>query len=492
MTDFLDFDIVETRELLKKKELTSVELTAFYLDRIKEHDSGLASYLRTTEELAMQMAQEADRRIAMGEDQLLLGVPLGIKDILCTKGVETTCASQILKGFVAPYDATVIRKLKESGFVHLGRLNMDEFAMGSSTENSSFQVTKNPWDTTRIPGGSSGGSAASVAAGLCSAALGTDTGGSIRQPAGLCSVVGMKPTYGRVSRYGLIAFASSLDQIGPVARNVRDCAAMLQVISGHDPLDSTSIPQPVPDYLSYLGREIQGMRVGLPKEYFIEGTDRDVKESVEQSVKILERNGAVIVPISLPHSEYAVAVYYIICTAEASSNLARYDGVKYGMRVAGKDIIQMYKKTRSAGFGNEVKRRIILGTYVLSSGYYDAYYRKAGQVRTLIRQDFDKAFDQCDLIVTPVSPTTAFKIGERTQDPLTMYLSDILTIPVNLAGLPAISVPCGFDAMGLPIGMQIIGRPLDESRILQASYVVEQEIGLKKIPDRFRGRGYQS
>jgi aspartyl-tRNA(Asn)/glutamyl-tRNA(Gln) amidotransferase subunit A len=267
---------------------------------------------------------------------------------------------------------------------------------------------------------------------------------------------------------------------------------MLQVISGHDPLDSTSIPQPVPDYLSYLGREIQGMRVGLPKEYFIEGTDRDVKESVEQSVKILERNGAVIVPISLPHSEYAVAVYYIICTAEASSNLARYDGVKYGMRVPGKDIIQMYKKTRAAGFGDEVKRRIILGTYVLSSGYYDAYYRKAGQVRTLIRQDFDKAFDQCDLIVTPVSPTTAFKIGERTQDPLTMYLSDILTIPVNLAGLPAISVPCGFDAMGLPIGMQIIGRPLDESRILQASYVVEQEIGLKKIPDRFRDRGYQS
>lgn len=492
MTDFLDFDIVETRKLLKKKELTSVELTTFYLDRIKEHDVGLASYLRTTEELAIQMAQEADRRIAMGEDQLLLGVPLGIKDILCTKGVETTCASQILKGFVAPYDATVIRKLKESGFVHLGRLNMDEFAMGSSTENSSFQVTKNPWDTTRIPGGSSGGSAASVAAGLCSAALGTDTGGSIRQPAGLCSVVGMKPTYGRVSRYGLIAFASSLDQIGPVTRNVRDCAAMLQVISGHDPLDSTSIPQPVPDYPAYLGREIRGMRIGLPKEYFIEGMDRDVKESVEQSVKILERNGAVIVPISLPHSEYAVAVYYIICTAEASSNLARYDGVKYGMRVAGKDIIQMYKKTRSAGFGKEVKRRIILGTYVLSSGYYDAYYRKAGQVRTLIRQDFDKAFQQCDLIVTPVSPTTAFKIGERTEDPLTMYLSDILTIPVNLAGLPAISVPCGFDAMGLPIGMQIIGRPLDESTILQAAYVVEQEIGLKKIPDRFRGHGHQS
>ncbi|HAR95429.1 MAG TPA: Asp-tRNA(Asn)/Glu-tRNA(Gln) amidotransferase GatCAB subunit A [Deltaproteobacteria bacterium] len=492
MTDFLDCDIAETRELLKKKELTSVELTTFYLDRIKEHDVELASYLRTTEELAMQMAQEADRRIAMGEDQPLLGVPLGIKDILCTKGVETTCASQILKGFVPPYDATVIGRLKGSGFVHLGRLNMDEFAMGSSTENSSFQVTKNPWDTTRIPGGSSGGSAAAVAAGLCSAALGTDTGGSIRQPAGLCSVVGMKPTYGRVSRYGLIAFASSLDQIGPVTRNVRDCATILRVICGHDPLDSTSIPEPVPDYLASLGREIQGMRIGLPKEYFIEGMDRDVKESVEQSVKILERNGAAIVPVSLPHSEYAVAVYYIICTAEASSNLARYDGVKYGMRVGGKDIIQMYKKTRSAGFGSEVKRRIILGTYVLSSGYYDAYYRKAGQVRTLIRQDFDKAFERCDLIVTPVSPTTAFKIGERTEDPLTMYLSDILTIPVNLAGLPAISVPCGFDATGLPIGMQIIGKPLDESTILQAAFVVEQEIGLNKIPERFRSRGYQS
>lgn len=486
MKDFLNFDIVQTRELLKKKEMTSVELTTFYLDRIREHDGELASYLKVTEDLALEMAKEADRRIAAGEEQILLGVPLGIKDILCTKGVQATCASQILKDFVAPYDATVIRRLKQSGFVHLGRLNMDEFAMGSSTENSSFQITRNPWDSTRIPGGSSGGSAASVAAGLCSGALGTDTGGSIRQPAGLCSVVGMKPTYGRVSRYGLIAFASSLDQVGPVTRSIKDCAAILQVIAGHDPLDSTSIPQPVPDYLTCLGREIRGMRIGLPKEYFIEGMDRDVKESVEQSVKVLERNGAVVVPISLPHSEYAVAVYYIICTAEASSNLARYDGVKYGMRVDGKDIIQMYKKTRSAGFGKEVKRRIILGTYVLSSGYYDAYYRKAGQVRTLIRQDFDKAFEQCDLIVTPVSPTTAFKIGERTEDPLTMYLSDILTIPVNLAGLPAISVPCGFDAMGLPIGLQIIGKPLDESTILQAAYVVEQELKLAQVPDRFR------
>lgn len=488
MTDFLDFDIVQTRELLRKREVTSLELTSFFLDRIKQHDAELASYLRITEDLAMGMAKEADGRIAAGDDGILLGVPLGIKDILCTKGVETTCASQILKGFIAPYDATVIRKMKESGFVHLGRLNMDEFAMGSSTENSSFQVTKNPWDPMRIPGGSSGGSAASVAAGLCSAALGTDTGGSIRQPASLCSVVGMKPTYGRVSRFGLIAFASSLDQIGPVTRSIRDCAALLQVIAGHDPLDSTSIPQPVPDYLSYLGREVRGMRIGLPKEYFMEGMEKDVKGAVDESVKVLERNGAIVVPISLPHSEFAVAVYYIICTAEASSNLARYDGVKYGMRVSGKDIIQMYKKTRSAGFGKEVKRRIILGTYVLSSGYYDAYYRKAGQVRTLIRRDFDQAFEQCDVMVTPVSPTTAFKIGERTEDPLTMYLSDILTIPVNLAGLPAISVPCGFDAAGLPIGVQIIGKPLGETAILQAAYVVEQEMKVKQIPDRFRNR----
>jgi aspartyl-tRNA(Asn)/glutamyl-tRNA(Gln) amidotransferase subunit A len=486
MKDFLDRDIVEIRELLKKRQIGSVELTRFYLDRINRHDNEIEAYLRITRDLAIKMAEEADRRIAAGDDSILLGIPFGMKDILCTKGVEVTCASRILRGFTSPYDATVIRRLKESGFVHLGRLNMDEFAMGSSTENSSFHITKNPWDATRIPGGSSGGSAASVAGGLCAASLGTDTGGSIRQPASLCSVVGMKPTYGRVSRYGLIAFASSLDQIGPVTRSVKDCAAVLQVISGHDPLDSTSIPQPVPDYLSQVGREIQGMRVGLPKEYFVEGMEEDVKEAVEKSVRVLERNGAEIVPISLPHSEYAVAVYYIICTAEASSNLARYDGVKYGMRVPGKDIIQMYKKTRSAGFGEEVKRRIILGTYVLSSGYYDAYYRKAGQVRTLIRRDFDRAFELCDVIVTPVSPTTAFKIGERTDDPLTMYLSDILTIPVNLAGLPALSVPCAFDSAGLPIGLQIIGKPLDESSILKAAYVVEQEMKLKRIPDRFR------
>ena len=485
MEGLLQKDIVELRDLLVKKEITSVELTRFYLERIKKNDGALQAYLKITEELAINMAEEADKRLAKGEGEMLTGIPLGIKDILCTRDMETTCASQILKGFIAPYDATVIRKLKQSGFVHLGRLNMDEFAMGSSTENSSFQVTKNPWDLARIPGGSSGGSAASVVAGLCVAALGTDTGGSIRQPASLCGAVGLKPTYGRVSRYGLVAFASSLDQIGPFTRSVRDAAALLQVIAGHDSMDSTSIPQPVPDYLSYIGRDIKGMKIGIPKEYFIEGTDQEVSKAVEDAIKLFERNGATAVPITLPHTEYAVATYYVICTAEASSNLARYDGVKYGKRASGKDIIEMYKKTRSAGFGKEVKRRIILGTYVLSSGYYDAYYKKAGQVRTLIKRDFDHAFEQCDLVITPVSPTTAFRIGEKLEDPLTMYLSDIFTIPVNLAGLPGLSVPCGFDRLGLPIGLQIIGKPLDEALMLQAAHVLEAEMKLKKIPERF-------
>ena len=485
MDELLGLDIAQMRDLLRKKEITSVELTRFYLERIGRHDEALKTYLRVTEGEAMRMAGAADERIGRGEDTPLLGIPFGMKDILCTKGIETTCASKILKGFIPPYDATTITKLNESGYVHLGRLNMDEFAMGSSTENSSVQVTRNPWDLGRIPGGSSGGSAASVAAGLCVAALGTDTGGSIRQPASLCGCVGMKPTYGRVSRYGLVAFASSLDQIGPVTRSVKDCATVLDVIAGHDPMDSTSINQPVPDYLAGLDGGVKGMRLGIPKEYFVEGMEADVKESVEQAIRLFERAGATCVPISLPHTEYAVAVYYIICTAEASSNLARYDGVKYGLRVPGKDIIDMYKKTRSAGFGNEVKRRIILGTYVLSSGYYDAYYRKAGQVRTLIRGDFDRAFEQVDLILTPVSPTTAFKVGEKMEDPLFMYLSDIFTIPINLAGLPAMSIPCGFDGKGLPIGLQIIGKPSDEATILQAGHFFESERKLRKIPDRF-------
>ena len=485
MEHLLDMNIGELRGLLKRREISSVELTGFYLDRIGRHDSKLLSYIKVTEDTAMNMAAEADARIAKGEDGRLLGIPLGLKDIFCTKDIETTCASQILKGFIPPYDATIIKRLKEEGFVLLGKLNMDEFAMGSSTENSSFQVTKNPWDLMRIPGGSSGGSAAATAAGLSVASFGTDTGGSIRQPAGLCGVVGLKPTYGRVSRYGLVAFASSLDQIGPITRSVADCAVLMNIVAGYDPMDSTSIPQPVPDYTEYLGRDIKGMKIGIPKEYFIEGMEQDVKSAVKNAISYFVRNGATVVDITLPHTEYAVATYYIVCTAEASSNLARYDGVKYGLRVAGKDIIDMYKKTRLKGFGKEVIRRIILGTYVLSSGYYDAYYRKAGQVRTLIRRDFEKAFGQCDIIVTPVSPTTAFKIGEKAEDPLTMYLSDIFTIPINLAGLPAMSVPCAFDGAGLPIGLQIIWRPLDEARMMQASYMLESELKLKKIPDRF-------
>ena len=477
--------IAQLKELLRKKEMSSVELATYYLDRIKKYDGEILSYLKITEEYALDMARQADKKIANGEDAPLRGIPFGMKDILCTKGIETTCGSKILKGFIPPYDATVIQKLNEAGYVHLGRLNMDEFAMGSSTENSAFQTTKNPWDLSRIPGGSSGGPAAAVAAGLCAAALGTDTGGSIRQPASLCGVVGMKPTYGRVSRFGLIAFASSLDQIGPFARSVSDCAAVLNVIAGHDKMDSTSIPQPVPDYAQYLGEDIKGLKIGIPKEYSIEGIEPDVKKAVAESITLLEKQGAIPVEITLPHTEYAVATYYIICTAEASSNLARYDGVKYGLREQGKDIIDMYKKTRLKGFGKEVKRRIILGTYVLSSGYYDAYYRKASSVRTLIRRDFDEAFTKCDMIVTPVSPTTAFKVGERLQDPLTMYLSDIFTIPVNLAGLPGLSLPCGFDEKGLPIGLQIIGQPLDEARMLQAAYVFETERKVKKMPDKY-------
>lgn len=488
MNGVLDKTIIELKELLKKKEISAVELATFYLERVKKYDGEILSYLRTTEDYALKMARQADEKIARGEDAPLLGIPFGMKDILCTKGIETTCASKILNGFLPPYNATVIQKLNEAGYVHLGRLNMDEFAMGSSTENSAFQTTKNPWDLERIPGGSSGGSAAAVAAGLCAAALGTDTGGSIRQPASLCGVVGMKPTYGRVSRFGLIAFASSLDQIGPFGRNVSDCAIVLNVISGYDPLDSTAIPQQVPDYTALLGQDIKGLKIGIPKEYFIEGMEPDVKKSVTESIALLEKLGAIPVAITLPHTEYAVATYYIICTAEASSNLARYDGVKYGLRESGKDIIDMYKKTRLKGFGKEVKRRIILGTYVLSSGYYDAYYRKAGKVRTLIRRDFDEAFKKCDIIVAPVSPTTAFKAGEKIEDPLTMYLSDICTIPVNLAGLPGLSLPCGFDGNGLPISLQIIGQPLDEARMLQAAYVFETERKVKKIPDKYNNQ----
>jgi aspartyl-tRNA(Asn)/glutamyl-tRNA(Gln) amidotransferase subunit A len=467
--------IHELHEKLQRKEVTAQEATEVLLKRIHEVNPKIKAYLTVTEQEAMKGAKEADRRIASGKAAPLTGVPLAIKDNMCTQGIKTTCASKILEHFIPPYDATVVKRLKDEGGVLLGKANMDEFAMGSSTENSRFSVTRNPWNLETIPGGSSGGSAAAVAADACIAALGSDTGGSIRQPAACCGVVGMKPTYGRISRYGLVAFGSSLDQIGPITKDVEDCAILLNAIAGHDPLDSTSIDLPIPDYRKALVKDVKGWTLGVPQEFFVEGMDPEVEEQVGGAIRFLEELGTTVKEISLPHTGYAVATYYIICTAEASSNLARYDGVKYGFRAPGsKELMEMYQETRSEGFGSEVKRRIMLGTYVLSSGYYDAYYRKASQVRTLIKEDFEKAFDQCDVIITPTAPTPAFRLGEKMEDPLQMYLSDIFTISVNLAGVPAISIPCGFSKEGLPIGLQIIGRHCEEERIIQAAYTFEQ------------------
>jgi aspartyl-tRNA(Asn)/glutamyl-tRNA(Gln) amidotransferase subunit A len=397
-----------------------------------------------------------------------------VKDNFLTRGIRTTCASKFLENFIPPYDCTTVKKLRAGGAIIIGKTNLDEFAMGSSAENSAFFATRNPWDTDRVPGGSSGGSAAALAADQCIAALGTDTGGSIRQPAAFCGVVGLKPTYGRVSRYGIIAFASSMDQVGPMTKDVRDCALMIESIASYDPADSTSANRPVPQYSASLTGDVKGLRIGIPKEYFVSGIQPDVEQAVRTAVRQLERNGAAIKEISLPHTDYAVAVYYIIATAEASSNLARYDGMRYGHRARAKDLTETYMLSRAEGFGPEVKRRIMLGTYALSAGYYDAYYLKAQRVRTLIKRDFDEAFKSCDAIIAPTAPTTAFKIGEKTQDPLQMYLSDIYTISVNLAGLPALSLPCGFDSEGLPIGMQIIGKHFDESTILAIAYAYEQ------------------
>lgn len=475
--DLWRLTIHELHDLLVRKQVTSRELTEAFYERIRRVDDRIGAYLFLTEEEAFQKAEEVDRKIARGEPVGdLSGIPMGLKDILCTKGVRTTCGSKILENYVPFYDGTAVKQLKARDVVVLGKLNMDEFAMGSSTENSGFQITRNPWDLERIPGGSSGGSAAAVAADECAGALGTDTGGSIRQPASCCGVVGLKPTYGRVSRYGLVAFASSLDQIGPITKDVEDCAIVLGAISGYDPKDSTSVNVPVPDYRKSLVKNVKGMRIGLPEEYLIPGMDPHVEKALQEALAVFEKEGARVKRVSLPHTAYAVAVYYIICTAEASSNLARYDGVKYGFRSKeGRDLMEMYTQTRSRGFGQEVKRRILLGTYVLSAGYYEAYYRKASQVRTLIREDFEKAFGEVDVIVTPTAPTPAFRIGEKVMDPLQMYLSDIFTIPANLAGLPALSLPCGFSAEGLPIGLQIIGKHFDEETLLRAAYTFEQE-----------------
>lgn len=465
----------EAREKLRKREFSARELTEAVFRQISETEAKVQSYITLSRDSAFKEAKDADERLKTeGNPHSALGIPIAVKDNFLTRGIRTTCASKILANFIPPYDSTTVKKLRTSGAIIIGKTNLDEFAMGSSAENSAFFPTHNPWDTSRVPGGSSGGSAAALAANQCIVALGTDTGGSIRQPAAFCGIVGLKPTYGRVSRYGIIAFASSMDQVGPMTKDVRDCALILEAIASHDPADSTSANRPVPSYSASLTGDVKGLRLGIPKQYFVSGIQPEVEQAVRNAICELEKNGAVINEISLPHTDHAVAVYYIVATAEASSNLARYDGMRYGHRAHARDLTETYMLSRAEGFGPEVKRRIMLGTYALSAGYYDAYYLKAQRVRTLIKKDFDEAFKSCDAIITPTAPTTAFKIGEKIQDPLQMYLSDIYTISVNLVGLPALSLPCGFDTEGLPIGMQIIGKHFDESTILGIAYAYEQ------------------
>jgi aspartyl-tRNA(Asn)/glutamyl-tRNA(Gln) amidotransferase subunit A len=471
---FYRLSISRLAPLLARGEVSPLEVTEQLLERIRQRNGELNAYLTVAADGARAQAQEAEARLRRGEGTPLTGIPLALKDVLVTRGLRTTCASKILENFVPPYDATVCARLRQAGAVFLGKVNMDEFAMGSSTENSAFGHTLNPWQRQHIPGGSSGGSAAAVAADLCLGSLGSDTGGSIRQPASHCGVVGLKPTYGRVSRYGLVAFAPSLDQIGPLAKEVRDAALLLQAIAGFDAKDSTSVPAPVPDYLETLGQKIRDLKVGVPREYFAHGLDKEVEAAVQGALKTLASLGADLVEVSLPHTEYAVATYYVVAVAEASSNLARYDGVKYGFRAEGRNLMEMYANTRTLGFGAEVRRRIMLGTYALSAGYYEAYYQKALQVRALIRRDFEAAFKQCDLLAAPVAPTPAFRLGEKVDDPLTMYLSDIFTISANLAGIPGISVPCGFSSRGLPIGLQLLGPAFGEGVLLKAAYAFEQ------------------
>lgn len=467
--------LAQVQTLLRRRALSSVELTQAVLDRILVLDNQIKAYLTIAPEWALEQAEEADRRRGNSDDlSPLLGIPLAIKDLICVEGLPNTCGSRMLENYIPPFSATVIEKLRAAGAVILGKTNTDEFAMGSSTENSAFFATRNPWDLNRVAGGSSGGSAAAVAAGMAFGALGSDTGGSVRQPAAMCGVVGLKPSYGRVSRWGLVAFASSLDQIGPLARTVTDAAILLGAISGHDPRDSTSVDMPVPDYTSYLTGEVRGLRIGVPQEYFGEGIQPEVKAAVWQAIETLAELGAEIVDVSLPHTDAALPVYYLIAPSEASANLARYEGLRYGLSLEGSDLWHSYRRTRGQGFGAEVKRRIMLGTYALSAGYYDAYYLKAGKVRTLIRRDFDQALAHCDVLIAPTTPTTAFRLGEKVDDPLQMYLADLFTLALSLAGLCGVSLPCGFDQSGLPIGLQIMGRAFDEGRVLRVAHAYEQ------------------
>jgi len=479
--ELYSFTIHELQEKIKSGDVSAMQIAESVFSRIDAVEERVHSYIRLMKDEALAAAAKSDENIKKGDIQPLTGIPVALKDIVCTKGITTTCGSHILHNFVPPYNATVVEKLSAAGAVFVGKANMDEFAMGSSTETSYFGPTRNPWDLERIPGGSSGGSATAVAADECIASIGSDTGGSIRQPAALCGVVGMKPTYGRVSRFGLIAFASSLDQIGPFTKDVEDCAIMMNVLAGYDPKESTSVQTEVPDYRQFIGRDITGWKVGIPKEYFVEGIDPEVAAAVKKAIAVVEKCGGKIVDITLPHTQYCLAVYYIIAPAEASSNLARYDGVKYGFRAAdARDLAEMYTKTRRQGFGAEVKRRIMIGTYALSAGYYDAYYGKASQVRALIRRDFDEAFRKCDVILTPTTPTPAFKIGEKTDDPLQMYLSDIFTISTNLAGIPGISVPCGYTAAGLPMGVQFLAGHFEEGKLLQIASAYEKNAAIEK------------
>lgn len=474
--DITELTVHELQEKLAKKELTVTEITKAYVDRINEKEKDVQAFITLQTDEAMKKAEEIEAKINKGEvNSLFAGIPIGIKDNMCTKGVKTTCASKMLENFVSPYDATVIEKLNNENIISLGKLNMDEFAMGSSTENSAFMKTKNPWNLNAVPGGSSGGSAAAVAANLVPWALGSDTGGSIREPASFCGVVGLKPTYGLVSRYGLVAFASSLDQIGPITKDVKDSAMLLNLIVGHDEKDTTSIDAPKVDYVAALKNDVKGLKIGVPKEFFGEGINSEVKASLEKAIEKYKELGAEVEEFSLDIAEYALAAYYIIACAEASSNLGRFDGIRYGYRTENySNLKDIYVNSRSEAFGPEVKRRIILGTYVLSSGYYDAYYKKAQQVRTFVKSEFDKAFAKYDVVLTPTAPVVAYEFGEKTDNPLEMYLSDICTVSINVAGLPGISIPCGVDAKGMPIGMQLIGQRFSEATILNAAYTYEQ------------------